>query len=225
MRFTAQTGALILGLLLSLTIPVFAGGLPPCTKAVESPHGNFLVISNLDLEPMEGGAFRVRRLTLQVFPKEKFINAKDKVTAPVTYWADWLQWSVILDSSNSHLATCPDALITDDGEFLILLNRWAMGTAMRIYRRRDHLGDPVREGPDHGVLVRDVPLREICPPDKLQEAQTMSGESPEWFAGGSFEFSADSRVLIHQTRWGETVRINLEDGSVDAPVWRYVRPW
>lgn len=39
-------------------------------------------------------------------------------------------------------------------------------------------------------------------------------ETPEWYAGGAFNFSSDGQQLIHKTRWGNTVRISLGDGSV-----------
>ena len=97
-------------------------------------------------------------------------------------------------------------MITDDGEFLIVLNVHATDSALRIYRRRDHMGDPVREGPDHGVFIRDITLREIWPADKLADVQIVTDETPQWFAGGTFEFSTDLRLLIHKTRWGNTVR-------------------
>ena len=107
-------------------------------------------------------------------------------------------------------------LITDDGEFLILLH---VGPALsgdtavlQIYRRRD---DPIREGPDHRVFIKDIALKEIWTPDKLAaNTNFWTDHTPEWFAGGTFAFSSDYRRLIHQTRWGNTVRINLADGSL-----------
>ncbi|MGB2605188.1 MAG: hypothetical protein WBC78_16440 [Candidatus Sulfotelmatobacter sp.] len=216
MRLSTQI-APMLGpvLILASALPALAGPLPPCVKAVSSPNGNFLVISDAQLEPEQGNIARVRQVSLRVFPKENFINAKDRVIAPVTYWANWVQWSVVLDSTNSRpVPGCPLSLITDDGEFLVVLNVHATDSAFRIYRRRDHLGDPVRDGPDHGVFIKDITLREIWPADKLAGVQILTDETPQWFAGGTFEFSADSRLLTHKTRWGSTVRINLEDGSV-----------
>jgi len=104
-------------------------------------------------------------------------------------------------------------MITDDGEFLVILSLHTFDSALRIYRRRDHLGDPMRKGPDHGVFIRDVPLKDIWPPSKLSGLQIITDESPQWFVGGTFEFSSDCRTLIHKTRCGNTVRINLPDGS------------
>ncbi len=86
---------------------------------------------------------------------------------------------------------------------------------MQIYRKRDHLGDPIREGPDHGVFIREIAIDKIWPTDKLPANSAIwTDHTPEWFAGGTFEFSADNRQLIHKTRWGNTVRINLFDGSM-----------
>jgi hypothetical protein len=107
------------------------------------------------------------------------------------------------------MLSCPVSLITDDGEFLILLpDVWGINSAIRIYRR---------PGQGHnGVPVRDIALKEIWPPEKLQERSFMSitDETPDRFAGSTFDFSSDSRILIHKTRWGNTVRIHLTDGSV-----------
>lgn len=144
----------------------------------------------------------LRRVSLEVFPKENFINAKDKLIAPATYWTEWLLWSVVLDSSGVHNEPeCPLPLITDDGEFLILLKTGPAltedSTALRIYRRRDHRGDPLREGADHGVFIKDIAFKEIWTPDRLAaNSHAWTDETPQWFAGGTFEFSPDRRQLI-----------------------------
>jgi hypothetical protein len=222
MRFRRQTARLLpLFLILACARPALAGPLPPCVKAVSSNNGNFLVISNVQLEPELGNRARVQQVSLQVFPKENFINAKDRLTSPATYWTNWVQWSIALNSSNAHpVPACPLSLISDDGEFLIVLNMdvagSAGGSALRIYRRRDHLGDPIREGPDHGVFIKEITLREIWPADKFPNVEIVTDETPQWFAGGTFEFSRNCRVLVHKTRWGNTVPINLEDGSVSG---------
>jgi len=219
MRLTRQTARLFpLSLMLACAVPALAGALPPCVKAVSSKNGNFLVISDVQLEP--GNGARVQQVSLQVFPKENFINGKDRLTLPATYWTNWVHWSVVLDSSNAHpVPACPLSLISNDGEFLIVLNMYAAGStgsALRIYRRRDHTGDPIREGPDHGVFIKDITLKEIWPADKFPSVETVTDETPQWFAGGSFEFSTDCQVLVHQTRWSNTVRIDLRDGSVSG---------
>src|SRR5207249_200971 len=126
------------------------GALMPCLKAVTSKSGNVLVV----IEQYRGSG----QISLEVFPKENWINAKDRLTAPASYWTDFLQWSIVLDPKRANWESCPLPLITDDGEFLILLNRDSGEApdrqALQIYRRRDHIGDPIREGPDRGVFIK-----------------------------------------------------------------------
>ena len=201
-----------------LALPAVGGPLFPCVKAVSSKNGNFLVLTDVQPEPGQGNT---QRVLLHVFPKETFINTKDRLAAPASYWTDWIRWSVILDANRiqNEPEECPLPLITDDGEFLVLLHVGPTlsgeRAVLQIYRRRDHPGDPVREGPDHGVFIKSIVLREIWPSDKLAEnTAAWTDETPQWFAGGTFEFSSDSRQLTHKTRWGNTLRINVQDGSV-----------
>lgn len=214
----------VLLLVLGSAMPVLAGPAPPCTKAVSSKNADFLVISNFQLEPLqssEGIGRRIQQFSFEVFPKEKFINAKDRMTAPATYWTDGspAEWGVVLDSRTTgnwaFTSFCPLPLITDDGEFLILLatvpamsaDYWAV---LRIYR-----WDRMAKGiPGHGRLVREIPLEEIWSPLRLASKNGATDETPEWYAGGTFNFSSDGKQLIHKTRWGNTVRISLGDGSV-----------
>jgi hypothetical protein len=202
---------------LGSAVPSSAGALPPCTKAVTSKNGKFLVITTAQLVPWNENSFRAERVSLDVFPKEKFINAKDRVDSGESYWSDSVQWSVILDKSKPHpVPPCPMPLISDDGEFLIILNEGVtnMGIALRIYRRRDHPGEPLRTGPDHGVLVREVPIRDLWPKSEIPHLQVITDETPQWFAGGKLDFSADNRYLFFTTRFRTTVRIDLQNGSV-----------
>ncbi len=90
MRFwTGGTRAGLLLLFLTSSQLSLAGALMPCLKAAASKNGNFLVV----VERQEG----YRQISLQVFPKENWINEKDKLNAPTVYWTDFIQWSVVLD--------------------------------------------------------------------------------------------------------------------------------
>lgn len=193
-----------------------AGQLFPCVKAASSNNGKFLVLTDAQLKQGPGNTVTVQRFVLQVFPKEMFINAKDQLSAQGVYWTDWVQWSVILQGDQVLDGPgCALPMITDDGEFLILVHTgtsFKNDQALRIYRRRDHTGDPVRPGPDHGVFIRAITLKELWPPERLQ--QSWDDESPQWFAGGTFQFSSDCKQLIHKTRWGDTIHVNLQDGSI-----------
>jgi hypothetical protein len=173
---------------------------------VSSRNDNYLVISDIQLEPgtgnVPGQPLKIRQVTLKVLRKETFDNEKDRLVAPATFWT-FSQWSVILNSQNTpHFSGCPLSLISDDGEYLVVFDVNPM-SRLRIYGRSGH-----------GVLIRDITLNELWPADKLAGPQIETDESPQWFAGGTFEFSQDCRQLIHRTRWGGTVRINLADGSV-----------
>jgi hypothetical protein len=183
-----------------------AGPLAPCIRAVGSPSGDFLVITDAEFShPLPAMAERV---TLRVIGKETFVNDPNyKVVSPNTYWSSD-GWSVVLRKGDSYMSSCPMSLISDNGVFLILLQGYGFDSALRIYRRP--------EQGHNGVLVRDIALSEIWPEHEWrnQPATVMDGNSPQWFAGGTFEFSSDSRVLIHKTRWGNVVHLHLSDGVV-----------
>ena len=183
----------------------FAGPLSPCFSAVSSASGAFLVITDAEFShPLPG---RADRVTLKVVH-----GTTHKVLSSNMYWSsDFVGWSVVLTKDDSFMSPCPMSLISDDGDFLLLLSDDGVDSALRIYRRpeRGHTG----------VQVRDIALKDIWPGQKWHEWQeqhalVMDGSSPEWFEGGTFEFSSDSRVLIHQTRWGNIVHIHLSDGTV-----------
>lgn len=221
----------VFSLLLIWALPVLAGPLPPCVKAVSSENADSLVISDIQSEPLlgeKGIARRIQQFSFDVFPKEKFINAKDRTTARATFWADgsWAQWGIVLNARDhanwAFTSSCPLPLVTDDGEFLVLLatvpaisGDWGV---LRIYRW-DRTGHDI---PRHGRLIREIPLREVWSPLRLTwppaaTEESATDETPEWYAGGTFAFSLDNRNLIHKTQWGNSIRISLENGSVSIP--------
>jgi hypothetical protein len=213
--------ALLAFVLLASNVPMTAGAIPPCVKAASSINGNALVLAEVRTGDTQHQAGTVQGLSCSVTARERLLYANNKTILSMMYW-DRSTWLVILDASettDSALTSfCPLPLITDDGEFLVLLSTgsgYLIGPARRIYRRRDHLGDPIRPGPDNGVLVKDITLKELWPADRDSSAAYSSdNDVKEWYAGGKFEFSADNRQLIHRTRWGNKVSINLSDGSL-----------
>jgi hypothetical protein len=106
--------------------------------------------------------------------------------------------------------------VTNDGEYLIFIHDWFARTALSIYRRRNHPGQPFSgQFPDHGVLIRDIPLSEIWAehmPHTVLET-TITDHTPQWYAGGTFAFSGN-QTLIHKTRWDQTVEIDLATGKI-----------
>lgn len=203
----------------------------PCVTAASSKNGNFLVVSDTQFESPDSEEVRrfaelakakpqnfllVREVSFRVYSRETFINAKDRMTSGSAFWGGWDRWRVTLDAHNDSdkrfTGFCALPLISDNGAFLILLSTGATGAqdvALRIYRH-DRLS---RDAPFAGVPVRDIPLREIWPPDHRFD-EFRNDSTPQWFADGTFEFSADSTQLFHRTRWGNTVRIDLAAGSV-----------
>ncbi len=115
---------------------------------------------------------------------------------------------------------CPYTLVTNNGEFLIFVENLIVyrTAALRIYRRRDHPGqDRGGPGPDNGVLVREVPLSELWPPERFPTNpldMTITNLKPQWYSGSTFAFSADNRTLTLKTRWGTTAQIDLATGAV-----------
>ena len=221
---SAFSGAV--SLILGLTVPALAGTPPPCIKAASSKNGDFLVLMNMQLDALQsndGVARRIRGFSFEVFPRENFINAKDRLTAAGIYFSDWAQWGVALDRRNTtdqlFTSSCPLPLVTNDGEFLVLLAQVPAGSAdwgvLRIYRR-DRTS---REIPDHGRLVREIALKEFYVPLYLipvLEPPYCTDGSPVWFVGCSFGFSSDNRQLIYLSHYWHTVRITLGEGSVSS---------
>jgi hypothetical protein len=191
-------------------VPAIAGPLAPCIRAASSASGSFLVITDVEFSHLLPAS--AERVTLSVVPRETIDrDTIHKIASPNKYWifGGWNGWSVQIEKRDRLMSPCPISIISDDGEYLVLLMegpRWDW--AIRIYRRA--------EQGYKGIIVKDITLEDIWPKNKSQEWHnaTWTDESPEWFAGGSFAFSADSHTLIHKTRWGDTVRIGLADGSV-----------
>jgi len=193
-----------------------AGPMQPCITATLSTNGDVLVVNKLTFDDPNDTYGRVpRSSTFLVLRRHVEKNESVRLNGPNAYWGDPL-WSLeIKNSGSSPSVACPYVLVTDDGEFLILVGSIFWQDALTIYRRRDHPGRPFGgPGPDHGVLVRQIPLRELWQPEQIPEE--FNDHTPEWFASGTFAFSPDNRTLIHKTRWGKTLQINLETGAVTS---------
>ena len=194
----------------------FAGALFPCPTAVDSVHGNALAIVH-DTVRWNGTTGKLLSVQFTVMSKAAFINDSQRISAPVTYWGDW-PWAIVLDmgkeADRSFSVSCAAPLITDDAHFLVLLATGPVcSSALRIYSKGNS-DNRMEDGTIKGVLVREVKLDELWSVAKIDPNCIWTDGTPEWFSGGSFDFSSDSLQLIHKTRWGNTVRINLRDGKV-----------
>ena len=189
----------------------YAGALPQCVAATMSANNNILVVNDLERDHDNQG--HLRSSTFRVLSRYVDPNDGNRLNGPNTYWAFNL-WSVVVTNSGKPpFISCPYTLVTDDGEYLIIVGGFFGEAALSIYRRRDHPGQPFGgPGPDHGVMVRQIPLSELWPPERIPDV--IDDHTPEWFAVGTFSFSSDNRTLIHKTRWGTTLQITLESGQV-----------
>jgi len=186
---------------------------PPCITATLSANNRILVVNDLTYDdPDATHARRPRTSTFRVIPRYIERNEGQRLNGPNTPWSGSL-WSVVFTSGGrTPLILCSYTLVTDDGEFLVLISD-GFEPALSIYRRRDHPGLPLGgPGPDHGVLIRQIPLHDLWPPEHIPVMIT--DHTPLWFASGTFAFSLDNRTLIYKTRWGKTLEISLETGHV-----------
>lgn len=209
--------ALLAIALLTFAPLAMAGPLFPCPKAVSSENGSSLVISDVQLKYGPENRAKVEGVSLQVFSK-KLAGIHNWLATTSTYWGE-ADWSVSLDSMPMHNEPeCPLPLITNDGEFLILLHVGPVASpedvVLQIYRW-DHRWNGKELTGKRGMLVREIRLREVWSPlDIATNTGSWTGESSEWFFGGTFKFSDEGRQLLHRTRWGYCALIRLEDGSV-----------
>jgi hypothetical protein len=194
-----------------------AGPMPPCIDATLSANGSILVVNDLTFDdPDESHVRHVTGSTFRVLRRYVDLNEYLRMNGPNTHFAGPM-WSVVLTNGyREPMMGCPYTLVTDDGEYLVLVGgAAAFGDVLSIYRRRDHPGGSFGgPGPDHGVLVRRIPLSELWKPEQIPQMRT--DHTPTWFASGTFAFSADNRTLIHKTRWGRTLQIDLETGKVSG---------
>jgi hypothetical protein len=199
--------------LAGLASPAHAGPLPPCTVATLSANKRILVVNDLVYDDRDETHGRTPRTsTFHVLRRYVEKNNGLQLNGPDEYWANPL-WSLVLEDGDKAPISCSYTLVTDDGEFLVLIGNDFGPPALSIYRRRDHPGAPPGgSGPDHGVLIRQITLTALWSPQHIPFQVT--DHTPRWFANGTFAFSPDNRSLIHKTRWGQTLRIDLETGDV-----------
>jgi hypothetical protein len=211
-RLSFLAFGLLLGIELSAS-SAHAGPLMPCIRATLSANSRILVLNELTYDdPDQTHPRYPQTSTFRVLSRYTDPNEGHRLNGPDAYWADAL-WSVVL-TSRERVIACQYALVTDDGEYLILVGRGYLdGVALSIYRRRDHPGQPFGgPGPDHGVLVRQIPLHDLW--SREQIPQIITDHTPQWFASGTFSLSSDNRTLIHKTRWGKTLQISLASGEI-----------
>ena len=187
-----------------------AGPLLPTVRASSSPNGRFLVMIESTYDKTGPVAKTPVRTRYEVLEVERFINERDRLNAPATFWSDSaLSWTVTQSWAGASETFWP--IVSDEGQFLVLIGvgpAFPNTTALEIYRKNCHTRQDVANC-DEGSLVRAYTVGEL---GKGTERSVMSG-GPQWFAGGSVGFSADGTMLVVRTD-AIRVRIRLVDGLV-----------
>jgi hypothetical protein len=208
---------LALMIVLLLALPASALSYLRCVKAASSSDGRFLVVSDTQMEPVKGEpyAYKITRLTLQIFSEEKFgIPGEKPPSLPMTFWLDSpALWTVVLGDDKAQ--PCPLPLLSDAAEYLVLLGQQEgfdpHNVVMRIYKEPSRTGPPSEWG--HGVLVKELTLKDLWPGRKFSDAPVTNG-APLWFERGTFQWGRDNHSLLHKTASGESVSVDLDTGFV-----------
>jgi hypothetical protein len=211
----ARIHVIVLALFIGLgTTMAHAGPLLPCLTATLSAQGHILVLNDLTYDdPDETHGRRPVTSTFRVLRRYVDLNEGLRLNGPSSYWADAL-WKVVLTNDRrSPFSACSYTLVTEDGEYLILVGGEIGGQALTIYRRRDHPGQPFGgPGPDHGVLIKQISWSQLFPSETAPVMFT--DETPQWYAGGHFVFSPDNQKLIYTTPNGKILHVSLSTGEI-----------
>ena len=197
----------------------YAGPLSACVGATLSANQHVLVINDLMFDdPDETHIRKVTGSTFHIVQQVNEPNSGLRMSGPDHYWPQWSLgslWSVPFSSNQSPgFVACPYVLVTDDAEFLILLENGPSRTALRIYRRREHPGQlRIDKGPDHGVLVRAISVDEIRPAPSSVLGRTWTDHTPQWYSGGDWILSKDNRTLVFRME-NNSLRIDLATGLI-----------
>jgi hypothetical protein len=202
-------------LLVATCLPItstrlIASAPPPVIRASRSVNGRFLVVTEYEYENPNDEIRRIRRTTYRVLETEFFINDKDRLSAPVSFWSESAGgWEVTLEGLEGKQMFWP--MITDNGQSLILVGVTAPGptqTVLKIYRRKSYKGELVRS-----YQLTDLwTAKQINPDDK--RIIMVTDATPLWFAGGTLAFSHDDQQLIYRNQWNDELRISLADGVI-----------
>jgi hypothetical protein len=208
---------IVLALMGLRAAPMMAGPMPLCIRVTMSANAKFVVVNDLTYDdPDETHVRKIRTSTFRVMPQVNEPNDYLHVNGPNSYWPMDTIWRVAFDFDSKdgrEPIACAYTLITDDAEFLVFLNGWPVGAAMTIYRRSYEPRFPGNfSQSDHGMLVRAVPITDML--EKQPIPDFITDHTPSWFSGGDFKFSPDNRTLIHKTKSGATLLIDLATGVV-----------
>jgi hypothetical protein len=206
---------LLLTLFTVFTLPARGSAPPPLIRASQSANGKFLVVTEWEFEnPEQQGPHVIKKSIYRVLRVESFINAKDRLDSNSVFWTD-TPWTVTCDGGGSFYP-----LISNTGQYLVLL-RLAPAfpnspPVLEIYHRE------FSAGVLKTVSVRQISITDLWTPREIDpegdEFHIQTGATPQWFSGGSLNFSADDENLIYRTQWNDVLIIRLADGSITPQV-------
>ncbi len=190
-----------------LSCVALASPLPPFVGASTSPNGRFLVVAEREYNGPEGTIRKIVRTVYRVRQLETFLTDKDRFNTSTRFWSEG--WALSLGGKEGQDAPWP--MISNDGETIVLVHLgppWPKVPTLTIFREKDYRGE----------LVKTLPLSDLWTTKQIDPEGTgnftATDATPEWFAGGSLNFSVDSRELVYRSRWNDVVRIDLHDGLV-----------
>ena len=198
---------------------VFAGPGSRSPIAALSENGQVLATCEMTFDGSD--ETQPRKVTSSTFSVNiqpiREVNAGLRVNGPNTYW-DYqpllTTWRVHLPSAQfPAIVGCPYMLVTNDGEYLLLLQSYAVQKAILLFRRRDHPGQPSDGSYNVGVLIREIPVDEVDPLPSSALGRMMTDHSPQWYSKGIFSFSKDNRTLSYSKVSG-SIEIDLVTGRV-----------
>jgi hypothetical protein len=201
---------LSVAMLLIIVVGCSGSALFPSISVSSSENGNFVVTSETTLgRDLGGGAHEIESETFRVHKRIEIDNARDGFRTSAALWGT--TWSFYINrGSNSWAMIGNFPLVSNDCETVVLINiEPAMSSTMAVLSIYRHAGVT-------GRLIRTVHLNELWTEQALASIPKVgmfTGASPQWFAGGTLNFSSDSQKLIHTTRWGNTIAIKLHSNG------------
>ena len=199
-------GLWLVTVVVGVSVPAFAGPMPPCIASALSANGQVLVTDTLGFDgPDQGHGQRIMASTYQVLRKD----ADPWLAGPNAYWT-WPRWELSFQRGmKGPFHACDYVLVPDSGEFLIFAGSNLGPYALTIYHRS---GVAPSSGPYQGELVREIPLAELWPSDPPRDILT--DHTPQWFAGGTFTFSVDQKTLLYRDKDSRRVEVELATGEI-----------
>lgn len=190
----------------AFSLPARGSAGAPLIRASQSANGKFLVVMELELR----NSHEIIRSNYRILQVETFINAKDRLDSSGVFWTD-TPWTVTVEGGGAFYP-----LISNDGQYLVLLRLAPpfpdSQPVLEIYHREFSAGTLKT------IAVRQIAISDLWTPREINPDGAglfiQTGATPQWFAGGSFNFTDDDENLTYRTQWNDVLTIRLVDGTI-----------